>query len=85
MGRESEGKTGLDDVLDAVIRELGSPQTLREVGVGREKLAGLAVAENRLRRGPTGRGRCGDGEEAGADDGEGTSAGNSWRRCCGEV
>lgn len=51
MGRGWEGKTGLDDVLDAVIRELGSPRTLREVGVGREKLDGLAVAENRLRDG----------------------------------
>lgn len=36
----------LGDVLDAVIRNLGMPRTLRDVGVGREKLDGLA--ENSL-------------------------------------
>ena len=36
----------LGDVLDAVIRELGMPQSLKDVGVGREKLDGLA--ENSL-------------------------------------
>lgn len=32
----------LGDVLDAVIRELGMPRTLKEVGVGRDQLDGLA-------------------------------------------
>ncbi|KAL4885831.1 alcohol dehydrogenase [Aspergillus karnatakaensis] len=32
----------LGDVLDAVIRELGMPRSLKEVGVGRDKLDGLA-------------------------------------------
>ena len=32
----------LGDVLDAVLRELGMPRSLREVGVGREVLGGLA-------------------------------------------
>lgn len=36
----------LGDVLDAVIRDLGMPRTLKDVGVGREKLDGLA--ENSL-------------------------------------
>lgn len=31
------------DCVDAVIRELGMPRSLKEVGVGREKLEGLAV------------------------------------------
>jgi alcohol dehydrogenase class IV len=40
------GELDLGDVLDAVIRELGMPRSLREVGVGREQLDGLA--ENSL-------------------------------------
>jgi alcohol dehydrogenase class IV len=32
----------LGDVLDAVIRELGMPRSLKEVGVGRDKLDTLA-------------------------------------------
>ncbi len=35
-------ESDLGDVLDAVFRELGMPRSLGEVGVGREKLAGLA-------------------------------------------
>lgn len=35
-------RSDLGDVLDAVIRELGMPRTLREVGVGRDKLDALA-------------------------------------------
>ena len=38
-----ETKAHLGDVLDAVIRELGMPRSLKEVGVGREKFAELAV------------------------------------------
>ena len=37
----------LGDILDAVIRELGMPRTLKEVGIGRDKL-GL-LAENSLK------------------------------------
>lgn len=33
----------LGDILDAVIRELGMPRSLGDVGVGREKLDGLAA------------------------------------------
>lgn len=33
----------LSDVLDVIIRELGMPRTLKEVGVGRDKLDALAV------------------------------------------
>ncbi|PYI04906.1 putative Fe-containing alcohol dehydrogenase [Aspergillus sclerotiicarbonarius CBS 121057] len=40
-------KADLGDVLDAIIRELGLPRTLKEVGVGRDQLDGLA--ENSLR------------------------------------
>lgn len=36
----------LGDVLDAVVRELGMPRSLKDVGIGREKLDGLA--ENSL-------------------------------------
>jgi len=39
-------KADLGDVLDAVIRELGLPRSLKDVGVGREQLDGLA--ENSL-------------------------------------
>ena len=39
-------ETDLADILDAVIRELGMPRTLKDVKVGREKLDGLA--ENSL-------------------------------------
>jgi len=37
-----KGDVDLGDVLDAVIRELGMPRSLGEVGVGRDKLDGLA-------------------------------------------
>ena len=40
-------KTNAGDALDAVFRELGMPRTLKEVGVGRDKLDGLA--ENSLK------------------------------------
>ena len=38
-----EEKTDLGDVLDAVIRELDMPRSLKEVGVGRDRFAELAV------------------------------------------
>ncbi|MCJ1402300.1 hypothetical protein MMC11_005520 [Xylographa trunciseda] len=38
-----EAKADLGDVLDAVIRELGMPRSLKEVGVGRERFEELAV------------------------------------------
>ncbi|PYH99240.1 putative Fe-containing alcohol dehydrogenase [Aspergillus ellipticus CBS 707.79] len=41
-GVEDVESADLGDVLDAVIRELGMPRTLKEVGVGREQLDGLA-------------------------------------------
>lgn len=41
------GQADLGDALDAVIRELGFPRTLREYGVGRDKLE--AVAESSLK------------------------------------
>ena len=37
----------LGDILDAVIRELGMPRTLKDVGVGKEKLD--LLAENTLK------------------------------------
>jgi hypothetical protein len=37
------GGVRLGDVLDLYIRALGMPRSLEEVGVGREKLEGLAV------------------------------------------
>lgn len=40
-------KTDAGDALDAVFRALGMPRTLREVGVGRDRLDGLA--ENSLK------------------------------------
>lgn len=40
------GSADLGDVLDAVIRDLGMPRTLKDVGVGREQLDSLA--ENSL-------------------------------------
>ncbi|MCJ1394799.1 hypothetical protein MMC18_007679 [Xylographa bjoerkii] len=39
----TEANADLGDVLDAVIRELGMPRSLKEVGVGRERFAELAV------------------------------------------
>jgi len=38
-----EGKADAGDVVDAVIRELGLPRSLKEVGVRREQLDALAV------------------------------------------
>jgi alcohol dehydrogenase class IV len=32
----------LGDVLDVIFRDLGMPRTLTDVGVGRDKMAGLA-------------------------------------------
>ncbi|GAD96795.1 Fe-containing alcohol dehydrogenase, putative [Paecilomyces variotii No. 5] len=44
QGRQIDvAKADLGDVLDAIIRELGLPRSLAEVGVGRDKLDGLAV------------------------------------------
>lgn len=42
-----KGKADAGDALDAVIRELGMPRTLKEVGVKREQLD--ALAENCLK------------------------------------
>lgn len=41
------GKLDLGDVLDAIFRDLGMPRSLKDVGVGRDKLD--ALAENSLR------------------------------------
>jgi alcohol dehydrogenase class IV len=38
-----ERRLDLGDVLDAFFREIGMPRTLKEVGVGKDKLDGLAV------------------------------------------
>ncbi len=38
------GTADLGDVLAAIIKELGMPRNLNEVGVGREQFAGLAVS-----------------------------------------
>lgn len=40
-GLEKE-KADLGDVVDSIVRELGQPRTLREVGVARDQLDGLA-------------------------------------------
>lgn len=37
----------LGDILDAIIRELGMPRSLKEVGIGRDRLD--LLAENSLR------------------------------------
>lgn len=42
-----KGQADLGDALDAVMRELGFPRSLREYGVGRDKLE--AIAESSLR------------------------------------
>ncbi|KAK5283820.1 hypothetical protein LTR40_001143 [Exophiala xenobiotica] len=36
-------KVDLGDILDAIFREIGMPRTLKDVGVGRDKLDGLAT------------------------------------------
>ncbi|RAH70224.1 iron-containing alcohol dehydrogenase [Aspergillus aculeatinus CBS 121060] len=46
QGKEELDQVDLGDVLDAVIRELGMPRSLREVGVGRDQLD--CLAENSL-------------------------------------
>ena len=33
----------LGDILDAIVRELGLPRTLKEVGLGKDKIEALAV------------------------------------------
>lgn len=38
-----EAKADLGDLIDAVVRELGMPRSLKQVGVGREKFEDLAV------------------------------------------
>lgn len=38
-----EGKADLGDLIDVIVRELGMPRSLKEVGVGREKFEALAV------------------------------------------
>lgn len=43
----AKGQADLGDALDAVIRELGFPRTLREYGIGRDKLE--AIAESSLK------------------------------------
>jgi alcohol dehydrogenase class IV len=40
----SREKGDLGDVLDAIIRELGFPRTLKEYGVGRENFEKIAVS-----------------------------------------
>ena len=45
-GGLKEGTADLGDMLDAVVRELGMPRTLKEVKIGRDKLDSLA--ENSL-------------------------------------
>lgn len=42
-----KGQADLGDALDAVIRELGFPRTLKEYGIGRDRLE--AVAESSLK------------------------------------
>ncbi|KAB5585302.1 putative Fe-containing alcohol dehydrogenase [Coniochaeta sp. 2T2.1] len=42
-----KGEADLGDVLDVIIRELGFPRTLKEYGIGRDKLD--AIAESALR------------------------------------
>jgi len=42
-----KGKADAGDIIDAVVRELGMPRSLKEVGVGREKLD--VLAENSLK------------------------------------
>lgn len=37
------GKADLGDVLHALFVELGMPRSLKEVGIGRERLPGLAI------------------------------------------
>ena len=37
-----EGKADLGDLIDAVVRELGMPRCLRDVGVGRDRFEDLA-------------------------------------------
>lgn len=41
------GQADLGDALDAVIRELGLPRTLKDYGIGRDKLG--AIAESSLK------------------------------------
>jgi alcohol dehydrogenase class IV len=41
-GGHAEREVDLGDILDLVVRELGMPRTLKDVGVGRDKLEGLA-------------------------------------------
>lgn len=38
-----KGQVDASDVVDAVVRELGMPRSLKEVGVGRDQLDALAV------------------------------------------
>jgi alcohol dehydrogenase class IV len=47
--RLMSGRTNADlgDILDAIIRELGMPRTLKDVGIGRDKLD--LLAENSLK------------------------------------
>jgi alcohol dehydrogenase class IV len=33
----------LGDILDAIFREIGMPRTLKDVGVGKDRLDGLAT------------------------------------------
>jgi len=42
-----KGKADASDVIDAVVRELGLPRSLKDVGIGRDKLD--ALAENSLK------------------------------------
>ena len=43
FGADGAAKADLGDLLDVIIRELGMPRTLKDVGVGRDKFDGLAV------------------------------------------
>jgi alcohol dehydrogenase class IV len=42
FGADGASKADLGDLLDIIIRELGMPRTLKEVGVGRDKFDALA-------------------------------------------
>ncbi|KAH9994054.1 putative Fe-containing alcohol dehydrogenase [Xylariaceae sp. FL0662B] len=40
--KKGEGEADLGDLMDAIIRELGMPRTLREFGIGEDKLDSIA-------------------------------------------
>ena len=40
---ENEGTADLGDLIDALVRELGMPRRLEEVGIGRDRFQALAI------------------------------------------